>query len=80
MYFESLKPSLKKQVLKSLPNTIDQVISNALFLEKTASGVTPEKIKGWEQHRNKDKSDPTDRVTRSMERLTLCIKQQLQQT
>ena len=59
--------------MNSIPTTIDQVISNALFLEEIASEVTPEKIQGWEQQRNKEKSDPIDRVTRSMEKLTLAL-------
>ena len=68
-----LKPSLRKQVLNTIPNAIQEVVDNALFLEERAAGVTSERIKGWEQHRKESKLDPVERITRSMDKLSIAV-------
>ena len=68
-----MKPSLRKQVLSSIPTTIEQVIENALFLDETAVTVTSEKVKSWEQQRSNSKLDPVDRITKARDKMTLAL-------
>ena len=70
LMLDNLKPSLRRQVLASIPTTIEQVIANATFLESKAVGISPEKTKTWEQQHTSAKQDPVDRITRSMEKMT----------
>ena len=73
LMLDNLKPSLRRQVLASIPTTIEQVIANATFLEDKVVGISLEKIKTWEQQRTNAKQDPVDRITRSMEKMTLAM-------
>ena len=73
LLIDNMKPSLRKQVLSSIPTTIEHVIENALFLEDTAAPVTSEKIRGWEQQSSHSKLDPVDRITKAMDKLTLAL-------
>ena len=73
LLIDNLKPNLRKQVVSSIPTTIEQVITNAIFLEETAVGVTSEKIKGWEQQRSHSKTDAIDRITKSMDKMTIAL-------
>lgn len=73
LLIDNLKPNLRKQVVSSIPTTIEQVITNAIFLEETAVGVMSEKIKGWEQQRSHSKTDAIDRITKSMDKMTIAL-------
>lgn len=73
LLIDNLKPSLRKQVVSSIPTTIEQVITNAVFLEETAVGIPSEKIKGWEQQRRRSKTDAIDHITKSMDKTTLAL-------
>ncbi len=73
LLLENLKPSLRKQVMLSIPTTIDEVITNATFLEEKFAGITPEKLKVWEQQRNPSKGDQVDRLTRAMDKMCIAF-------
>ena len=46
LLLDNLKPSLRTQVLASIPTTMQDVIANALFLEERASGAATERLRG----------------------------------
>ena len=69
MLLDNLKPSLRKAVLNTIPETVEEVIKNAAFLEERVNGITPEKIKNWEQQRANSKQDPMDRLARQFEKM-----------
>ena len=73
LLIDNMKPSLRTQILNSIPTTVEQVIENALFLEETAATVISEKIRGWEQQSSNSKLDPIDRITKAMDKLTLAL-------
>ena len=67
----NLKPGLKEDVMVTMPSTIEQVIANATFLEEKSVGVLPEKLKAWEQQRVASRQNPIERLTRSMEKMSI---------
>ena len=73
LLIDNLKPSLRKQVVSSIPTTIEKVITNAVFLEETAVGMTSEKIKGWQQQCSHSRTCAIDRITKSMDKMTLAL-------
>ena len=73
LLLENLKPALRKQVITSIPKTMDEVINNARFLEEKANGVTPEKLKQWEQQHNNSKGDQVDRLTKAMDKMSIAF-------
>jgi len=73
LLLDNMKPSLRKQVMTSIPTTVEEVIVNALFLEERAAGATPGKFKGWEQQRYNSKTDPIERITKSMEKMSMVL-------
>ena len=73
LLLENLKPALRKQVITSIPNTIDEVITNARFSEEKANGVTPEKLNQWEQQRNNSKGDQVDCLTKAMDKMSIAF-------
>ena len=72
LLIDNMKPSLRQQILSSIPTT-EQVIENALFLEETAATVTSEKIRCWEQQSSNSKLSPIDRITKAMDKMTLAL-------
>ncbi len=57
----------------TMPSTVQQVMANATFLEEKSVGVLPEKLKAWEQQRVTSRQDPIERLTRSMEKMSIAV-------
>ena len=73
LLLDNMKPSLRKQVMTSIPTTVEEVIANALFLEERAAGATPEKTKQREQQRYSSRMDLIERLTKSMEKMSMVL-------
>ena len=71
LLLQNLKPQLRKQVIVSIPSTMDDVIKNATFLEDKFTGRTAEKVKAWQQHTKSTPADPVDRLAEAMDKLSL---------
>ncbi len=69
----NLKSGLKEDVMVTMPSTVEQVIANATFLEEKSVAVSPEKLKAWEQQRVASRQDPIERLTRSMEKMSIAV-------
>ena len=72
LLLDNMKPSLRKQVMTSIP-TIEEVIANALYLEERAAGATPQKTVQREQQRSSTRTDPIERLTKSMEKMSMVL-------
>ena len=70
---DNLKPSLRTQVVATIPETMDEVITNAIYLEERATGAVANRLKVWEQHQTRSSSDSVERITKSMERMTMAL-------
>ena len=57
----------------TMPSTVEQIVANATFLEEKSVGVLPEKLKAWEQQRVASRQDPLERLTRSMEKMSIAV-------
>ncbi|DBA83530.1 TPA: hypothetical protein ACH3X2_006453 [Trebouxia sp. C0005] len=70
---DNLKPSLRTQVVATIPRTMQQVIDNATYLEERANGAVADRLKRWDQQQHRSSSDPVERITKSMEKMTLAL-------
>ena len=57
LMLDNLKPSLRKQVVATIPKTLEEVISNATYLEERANGLSSEKVKAWEKEHSHKRMD-----------------------
>ena len=69
----NLRPGLNEDVMGTMPSTTEQVIANATFLEEKSVDVLPEKLKAWEHQRITSRQDPIERLTRSMEKMSIAV-------
>ena len=69
----NLKPGQKEDVMVTMPSTVEQVIANATFLEDKSVGVLSEKLKTSDQQRVASRQDPIERLTRSMEKMSIAV-------
>ena len=68
----NLKPSLHKKVLLSIPRTAAEVVEHVVFTETQEVGArTVDRLKEWENSQTMAKADPVDRITKSLEKITL---------
>ncbi|DBA71429.1 TPA: hypothetical protein ACH3X2_011228 [Trebouxia sp. C0005] len=70
---DNLKPALHAQVEATIPKTLEQVVENAVYLEKQAVGAVTDRLKLWEQQHKSNSSDPIERITKFMEKVTLAM-------
>ena len=59
--------------MTSVPATIEEVIATALCLEERAAGATPGKTVQREQQRLSTRTDPIERLTKSMEEMSMVL-------
>ena len=71
---ENMKPSLRKQVIGTVPSNLKEVIANAPFIEVKLVGTraTEQGLQRWEKQR-KYNHDPQDRFDASMDRLCTAV-------
>ena len=68
LLLDNLRPQLRKKVIATIPKTVEQLITNAIYLEQKSAGFTIEKVKERAQHRAANKLDSVERVKRSIDR------------
>ena len=75
---QNLKPSLRKRVILSIPNTKEDVMNNAIFLERKLCGETSADQIARQQPTTQ-KLGKMDRLTRAMDRMSLGLQALTQQ-
>ena len=50
---ENMKPSLRKQVIATVPSSLEEVIANATFIEEKLMGtsISTQDLQKWERQR-----------------------------
>ena len=71
MLLQNLKSQLRKQVIVSIPATMEDVIKNATFLENTSTVKSTAKVKAWQQHKDSAPPDPMERLADAMKKMSL---------
>ena len=56
-----------------VPKTMEEVITNAAYVEEKATGAVAHRLKMWEQQQIWSGSDPVECSTKSMERMSISI-------
>lgn len=62
-----LQPSLPTQAVVTIPKTMVEIITNAIYLEERATGAAAHRLKVWEQQQTQSSCDPVERITKSMD-------------
>ena len=73
LLLDHLKPSLRVQVMSSIPSTVQQVIADAIYLEEKSAGVVQYRIRTEEQQRSNKQANSLERLNRSLDRITAAL-------
>ena len=77
MFLDNLKPSLQKRVINTCPESLQEAIRKAKFLESQDLAHSPQKLKALQEQGNSSKtqSSAVDELCRTMKDLTLHLTQ-----
>ena len=70
---DSLRPSLRTLVVATIPKSMEEVITNATYLQEKATEAVANRLKMWEQQQTRSSSDPVERITKSTDRMSMAL-------